>query len=96
MINFSGYANLVTTTKDLQSTKNVGNYVPQRNPTQAHSQLGEILSEWLFLFPWRCFLQQVLISSKIRTFLKMSNPTLCKCVKINLVLNGGPLRKQCF
>ena len=26
----------------------------------------------------------------------MSNPTLCKCIKINLVLNGRPLRKQCF
>ena len=64
MINFSGYANLVTILKDLQSTKNVGNYVPQRNPTQAHSQSGEIISEWLFLLPRRCFLQQALISSK--------------------------------
>ena len=45
MINFSGQTNLVTTMKYLQSTKNVENYVPQRNPTQAHSQLGEILSE---------------------------------------------------
>ena len=45
MINFSGYANLVTILKDLQSTKNVGNYVPQRNPTQAHSQSGEMFSE---------------------------------------------------
>ena len=51
MIIFSGYANLVTIIKDLQSTKNEGNYVPQRNPTQARSQLGEILSEWIFLFP---------------------------------------------
>ena len=66
MINFSGYANLVTILKDLQSTKNVGNYVPQRNPTQAHSQSGEMFSEWLF--SWRCFLQQALISSKSKNF----------------------------